>query len=243
MTSPVPKKPHSRLRRSPWFRRTKLFAKRLLGREPWLSPELRPPLRRFGDWALSIEGLAAGQIVYAFGVGTDLEFEVGLIREFGLIVHAFDPSPESMRWVARQLLPEALLFHPWAVAERDGQLKLHARQQQGDEAPVMYSAVGQDRTGPTVQVEALSCGSIVARLGHRALALVKMDIEGAEYGALRSMLAAGLRPAQLLVEFHHRFPSLGQQHTVQAVRSLSEAGYRIAYISDTGREFTFLRCA
>ena len=60
---------------------------------------------------------------------------------------------------------------------------------------------------------------------------------------VHALAAAGLRPGQILVEFHHRFPGLGKAETERAVAALRAAGYRLAFISDTGREFTFLRDA
>lgn len=232
-----------RLRRAPWFLRAKLFAKRLVGREPWLAQDVRVPLERFGDWTLEIGRLRPGDVVYAVGVGKDLSVEADLIGLRGVVVHAFDPSPESMRWVAGQSLPAGLTFHALGIAERDGRLTLRARAAESGGAPVMYSAVDTTRSGPAVEVECLTLASAARRLGHREIALLKLDVEGAEYGALRSMLADGLRPGQVLVEFHHRFPGLGKAETERAVVALRAAGYRLAAISATGREFTFLRDA
>lgn len=230
----------ARLRRARWFRRGKLWLKRLTGREPWLATDIRANLTHYGDWALSTERLAPGDVVYCMGVGKDLGLELELIHAHGVEVHAFDPSPESLRWVAQQRLPPSLRFHALGVAERDGILRLRARHAESGGAPVMYSVVTEARTGPEVEVECLGLPAIVRRLGHARIGLLKLDVEGAEYGVLRGMLAAGLRPAQLLVEFHHRFPGLGRAETEAAVAALRAAGYRLAFIADTGREFTFL---
>jgi len=233
--------PGRRLRRLPAFRRAKLFLKRLVGREPWLALEAGISIDRFGDWALDTGRLRPGDVVYAVGVGKDLSVEAELVRRHGVRVHAFDPSPESLRWVAGQALPDGLEFHALGIAEHDGRLTLRAREAESGGAPVMYSAVDTTRTGPAVEVECLSLASAARRLGHARIALLKLDVEGAEYGALRSMLAGDLRPGQILVEFHHRFPGLGKAHTERAVADLRAAGYRLACIADTGREFTFVR--
>jgi FkbM family methyltransferase len=229
------------MRRAPWFRRGKLFLKRLAGREPWLAPDFRASLDRYGDWALQASRLRPGDVVYAVGVGKDLSVETELVRRHGVTVHAFDPSPESVRWVSGQSLPAGLVFHPLGIAGEDGRLTLRARVAESGRAPVMYSAVDPTRTGPSVDVECLTLASASRRLGHAGIALLKLDVEGAEYDALRRMLADGLRPGQLLVEFHHRFPGLGKGATERAVAALRAAGYRLAFIADTGREFTFLR--
>ena len=66
----------------------------------------------------------------------------------------------------------------------------------------------------------------------KRLALLKVDIEGAEYEVLRSMLAAGVRPEQLLVEFDQINQPLSPLFWVELVRVLRElrdAGYRLVH--------------
>jgi FkbM family methyltransferase len=232
-----------RLRKTPGYRRVKLFLKRIVGREPWLAIDVRRGLERHGDWAFLPGELPQGAVIYAFGVGTDLGFELALIREFGAEVHAFDPSPESRRWIAAQRLPPALSFHPVAVGERDGTLVLRARESESRGVPIMYSAMDETRKGPAVEVECWCLDTAMRRLGHNHIDLIKLDVEGAEFAALRSMLAGRSRPRQVLVEFHHRFPGVGPSQTSAAVSALRKAGYQLAFISETGREFTFLRDA
>jgi hypothetical protein len=67
-----------------------------------------------------------------------------------------------------------------------------------------------------------------------------MDIEGASTRFWGTCWKPG-STSQLLVEFHHRFPQVGLAATRRAIAGLRAAGYRIAAVSDTGREVTFLR--
>jgi hypothetical protein len=68
-----------------------------------------------------------------------------------------------------------------------------------------------------------------------------MDIEGAEYGVIQDLLAERIPVRQIVVEFHHRFSSLGVQKTRDAIHFLNQAGYRIFSVSDLGEEFSFLQ--
>ena len=70
-----------------------------------------------------------------------------------------------------------------------------------------------------------------------------MDIKGAEYEVLEGLLASPIKPSQLLVEFHHRFPAIGLEKTVDMISLLRMAGYKIFAVSDTGREVSFLHTA
>jgi FkbM family methyltransferase len=241
-TAPAAAGPRSfSLRRAPWFRRLKLFGKRLVGREPWLVPVPVPGLRVIDDWGCVPGLLAPGDRIYAFGVGTSAEFELALHRERGVQVDLFDPSPAAVRWVGTQSWPAALQFHPWAIASEDGTLRLVARGAQSGDEQVMYSAADPTRSGPVVEVEALTLASIRRRLGHGAVALVKLDVEGVEFDVLPGLLALDPLPRQVLVEFHHRFPGLGPDRARAAVAALRAAGYCLVWLSATGREFTFVR--
>jgi hypothetical protein len=45
----------------------------------------------------------------------------------------------------------------------------------------------------------------------------------------------------LPVEFHHRFPGIGLEKTVDLIERLRGADYKIFAISEIGREVSFLR--
>jgi hypothetical protein len=108
----------------------------------------------------------------------------------------------------------------------------------------MYTIVAEpEARDDGIEVTARSLKTIMASLGHEQVDILKMDIEGAEYGVLEGMLNSPLRPTQLLLEFHHRFPGLSVADTVQAVIKLRQAGYGLARISSSGREFTFILMA
>src|SRR5438309_12554 len=72
----------------------------------------------------------------------------------------------------------------------------------------------------TVPVRKLS--TIMGELGHNSIDILKMDIEGAEYAVIDNIKQSGIRPKQLLVEFHHRFPNVGVKKTKNAIGKLKE---------------------
>ena len=82
--------------------------------------------------------------------------------------------------------------------------------------------------------------SLQRELGHQEIDILKMDIEGEEMSVLPDMLASGLLPGQLLVEFHYNYPQIPFSHFLLLVSQLRKKGYRIFHISERGYEFGFI---
>src|SRR5207244_13441606 len=77
-------------------------------------------LRRIG-WTVCPTLLSAESIVYSFGVGRNIAFDLSLIERFGMTVHAFDPTPFAAGWVRVATgLPAQFRFHEWGLAGYDG---------------------------------------------------------------------------------------------------------------------------
>ncbi|TNC79521.1 MAG: hypothetical protein C9356_18665 [Oleiphilus sp.] len=228
---------------TPWFRRNKLKLKRLIGKEPKLDIETGFDLVTVGDWSLVDHILKPGDVVYSMGICDDIAFELALIQRYQVELFAFDPTPYSVKWIARQQLPDNLHFYPWAASGEDGQFLLYPRiDKRGQASEVMFTfhTEAQDRTDG-VQVDAYRLESITQKLGHDRIDLLKMDVEGAEYDVLKGLVSSSVRPKMILVEFHHRFSGVGKAATEQAVSDLRALGYVIASVSITGRELCFIR--
>jgi FkbM family methyltransferase len=234
-----------RIETSPKYQRAKLALKRLVGQELSLKPEMRVACVTDGGWIYDATKLDENSVVYSFGICDNIEFDLALIMRTHAKVHAFDPTPAAVSRCDDDTLPSEFQFHAWAVAGQDGPLTLYPRVgKSGEQSEVMYTLVAdQSVRGNGLDVPAYTIPTILAKLGHSKINLLKMDIEGAEYDALDEMLRSPLRPEQLLVEFHHRFSDIGPDRTRRLIDRLKNAGYRIFAVSDIGREVSFLHKA
>jgi FkbM family methyltransferase len=232
-----------RLEKTPGYQKKKRFLKRLVGKELKLRNDIEIPVIKDGGWWFSPEGLTGDSIVYSLGVGDDIDFDLSVIEKYGVEVHAFDPTPNSIDMLDGRNLPQQFSFHPWAVTASDGSLTFYPRlRRDGSKSDVMYTMIAEEQTiDDAIEVPAYSLSTISEKLGHDRIDLMKMDIEGAEYEVLEGLLASPVKPVQLLVEFHHRFPGIGLEKTADTIERLREAGYRIFAISEIGREVSFLR--
>lgn len=229
------------MKQQPWFWPAKLFIKRLSGRELWLKPDMEFKTVESGGWRFIDDQLDDRSIVYSLGVGDSVDFDAALIERTGATVHAFDPTPYAKDWIQEHDLPPNFVFHPWAASGEDGSLRLYRRvNKRGKSAEIMWTADSNaGDVNDFIDSPAYTIRSIMRKLDHRHVDLLKMDIEGAEYEVLEGLHSADTLPKQLLVEYHHRFPGIGKARTATSIEKLQQLGYRIFDISETGREIGF----
>ena len=235
------RKVKDRLRRIKWLLRS------ALGRDLFYSPQITveveviggSPATGSGAWPVHVASLGPESVVYAVGIGDDISFDLALIERFQLHVHAFDPTPTSLRWLEKQNVPDLFVAYPYGLANYDGQATFHAP---ANPAHVSYSMSHKDgNLAETVDVEVRRLGSLMEMLGHSHIDVLKMDIEGGEYDVISDVLNSGIEVHQILVEFHHRMSGIEMAQTKQAVTELNAAGYKIAYVSAIGEEYLFLK--
>jgi FkbM family methyltransferase len=203
----------------------------------------------YGGWCICPSRTSRGTVVYSFGVGADISFETQIIDKYGAQVHAFDPTPKSIRWIEARALPAGLTFHPVGLAHFDGQARFSLPRADF----ISYSMDEQTGSGepadPTLSADIVTAdvqrlGTIMKRLGHESIDILKMDIEGAEYSALTDILDSDVRPNQILVEFHYQHADRDAvQRTLQTVEALHRAGYRAFHRSPLGHECSFIQVA
>jgi FkbM family methyltransferase len=218
-------------------RAARIFA----GRDVYFPKQLHHEVVYLGNegtsWPVCPAALAEHPLVYSFGVGEDVSFDIEMIRAFDATVHAFDPTPRSVAWIAGQQLPAKFHFHPCGVAAHDGVTKFAPPE---NPAYVSYTMVAKESTHPSCELPVKRIPTLLSELRHARIDLLKMDIEGAEYAVIDDLLASGIRVKHLLVEFHHRWKEVGVSKTADAIRNLNAADYRIFAVSPSGEEYGFL---
>lgn len=182
-------------------------------------------------WTISPAGLSARPLVISLGLAENLSFDLGMIRDYRALVHGFDPTPTTRKWMDRNPVAADFQYHALAVAGHDGWLELVDRLGKGGK-----------RKGPVfLRAACRRLSALVKELQIAPIDVLKMDIEGSEYDVLDDILPAGIFPGQIAVEFHHRFQEIGIQKTRRAHQSLVRHGYQLAHISPWAEEFLYIR--
>jgi FkbM family methyltransferase len=187
----------------------------------------------YGGWIVPRSGIGPGSVCYCGGVGTDISFDLALIATFGCRVWAFDPTPRSIEWVRAQELDDRFTMVPVGIAGEGGELRFYSPE---NAEQVSHSVKNIQRTSTFFTATVATLAGLMAELGHDTVDLVKLDIEGAEHDAIRRMLADGVRPRVLCVEFDQPEPLSWGRATAAALRS---AGYDLVAVE--GLNLTFVR--
>jgi len=207
-------------------------------------PRLRPaPLERlgsaYGGWTVPAGMLRRGDVCYSAGVGEDITFDLELIRRFGCQVFAYDPTPRAAAHVeASAPAPPAFNFASVGVWDANVAMPFFAP---ANPQHVSHSIVNIHGTRDSFTAPCRRLAVLMAENGHAAIDLLKLDVEGAEYRIIDSLLDDGVAVRILCVEFHqHRGDRAGDYRRVRAaaIATLRRAGFRL--ISSEGQQYTFV---
>jgi len=212
------------------------------GEELLQKPQVRCRTKTLGTdgaaWTICLDGLSVNSVIYSFGVGEEISFDLELISTLGATVHAFDPTPKSIGWVEANELPCQFVFHSYGIAADDGTRRFVPPVNPNH---VSHTLLERNSPWPAVEAQVFRLSSIMQTLRHQKVDVLKMDIEGAEYEVLEDVLNANIAIGQLLVEFHHRWPEIGVDRTRRALRELNSAGYQIFSVSPSGEEYGLIK--
>jgi FkbM family methyltransferase len=207
----------------------------------------------YGGWHI-IEGvLSKGDVVISAGAGEDITFDVELARRNDCCIHIFDPTPRAASHFRMlkdtvdkglkapvnnsdslfyQVSPEVLgriKFHAQGLWKSDREMKFF---EPANKAHVSHSIHNMHRMNTHFIADCQRLSSIMRDHELDNVQLLKMDIEGAEYGVLRNLLLSKLRPKMILVEFHARKNSIESKCKLKLlfhILWLRLAGYRLIH--------------
>lgn len=218
------------------------FRNHRLRREQLLTPVPHTLGKPGADqgWVICSDLIPRGGIVYSFGVGANVAWDVAMIEQFGTEVHAFDPTPESIAWVARQKLPAKFHFHDYGIAAFDGTLNFYPPKKPGR---MHFSQDRQKYNRPDqrpIPGRVLRLSTILKQLGHSHIDVLKLDVEGTEFDCIPDLLQSGIEIGQLLIEVHYHHPTRSFDEGVRLLRQIEAAGFACFDISSRGLEFGFV---
>lgn len=182
-------------------------------------------------------------IIYSFGIGEDLSFSEAII-EAGGHVYAFDPTPKAIQYVENHRIFTYPNFHfyDWGLSDKDEKEKFYLpkRNDWVSGSVILHHCVDSENM---VETQMYTLRSIMRKLEHDHIDILKMDIEGSEFKVVNNLMNPELEPIGFkacLMETHERFFSLEERGCVDDLyRIMRENGFYDLY--GTAKEPSFIK--
>lgn len=180
-------------------------------------------------------------VVYSFGIGEDLSFSEAIHKNWNCEIFAFDPTPKSIEYVEKSEIYKSNRFHfyKWGISDKDEMGLFHLPKNEKYVSGSILNHSGLKKE--TIDVELKRVSTIMKLLGHKEIALLKMDIEGAEFSVVSDILESDIPFWELCIEIHNRFFQNGNALLEEMLHKLNHKGYYIASISENFQEITFIK--
>ena len=204
--------------------------------------ERKRPVITFGQgngaWNVARDSLENDSTIVSVGVGHDISFDLDLHRRYGCRILLLDPTPTGAETIGIHTpLPNGMDFFALGLADKDGDIPF-ALPYAPTEGSFRISGADACPAQCAFSCVRLQTFVQIQKLGR--IDLLKMDIEGFEYGVIRDICSTRCLPRQICVEFHHDLvPGISRLHTLAAMLRLRMAGYQL--INHDGLNHTFMR--
>lgn len=206
-------------------------------------PDMEHIGSHYGGWVIPTTRFDNQSICYCVGCGEDISFDMGLIERFGCDVYAFDPTPRAIAYVQDVASDNpSYHFNPVGLWDKEDILRFYAPR---NPAHVSHSLLNLQQTSEYIEVKVKTLRQLMREAEHHRLDLLKLDIEGAEYKVIDSVLRDSIDIDVICIEYDEWLNPLDREyrHRINAsVDKLRSAGY--AMVSSHGNgNYTFMRNA
>jgi len=194
----------------------------------------------YGGWIVPVKGFSERSICYCGGAGEDISFDLELIERFRCQIFSYDPTPRAIVHV-QELTTGNSNYHFFPVGLWDGDCvqKFYAP---ANESHVSHSILNLQQTNTYFEAKCQRIKKLMEENRHEHIDLLKIDIEGAEYKVLNSIIEDRLKIDVICVEFdeiHHPLDGNSDRRIAEICRDLLRVGW-IPVAVDRGSNFTFI---
>lgn len=209
----------------------------------------------YGKWTIPKGFLTRESICYCAGAGEDISFDVGIANQYGCNVHIFDPTPRAIthfnqlqdRTIKGEKTPinnnttdfydltpntlRKLHFSPTGIWDKETSIKFYAPK---NPQHVSHSILNLQKTDSFFEAKVNRLSNIMRKLKHNRIDLLKLDIEGAEYKVIDSIIDDNLDIKVLCIEFDEAFNKLDEGYLTRIknhLLKLKDFGFVIGDVS------------
>ena len=181
-------------------------------------------MKIIGGKLVSRKMLKKEHVVISAGIGSDLDFEMGLSRKLGNTVIGIDPTKVSLNFLTRiskvnSNLMQRFKFINKALTANGERLEFFSGDQDRMATTSKNHSIGNTNT---FDFEGISLGDLIR---NNNVGYLKLDIEGYEYQLFEALLNE-FRIPQIAIEFHHFcVDELTAVDALEFINKMEEKGY------------------
>ena len=196
---------------------------------------------KYGGWIIPSNLLNRDSVIYCAGCGEDISFDLGLIDRYSCKVHGFDPTPRAIKHVREQINGDSrYVFSEVGLWDREDRLRFYTPK---DPAHVSHSLLNLQKTEEYIEVAVKPLSQIMSEFGHKRIDVLKIDIEGAEYKVIQSIIDDNLDIGLICVEFDEYYHPIDGRYMYRirsSVNGLLGMGYDLVCAQGNGN-YTFMK--
>jgi FkbM family methyltransferase len=227
---------------------------KLKGLNQW-KPLLSPMANKtrigtvYGGWVIPDNYLNEESICYLAGAGEDISFDVGVAKKYNCQVYIFDPTPKAKKHFdnlvestkQNKKMPinskdyydcdsntiKLLNFEEIGIWNKEDEIKFYSPK---DPTHVSHSAVNLQKTEKYFTAKVSRLSEIMKANGHQTLDLLKIDIEGAEYLVIDTIIEDKLKIKVICVEYDEANNPLDKNYQTRIKESINKIinyGYKV----------------
>ena len=179
----------------------------------------------YGGWMVDANLISRGSTIISAGVGEDISFDLWLMKERGCKIVGIDPTPKSHSFIESQGNLGNFELIKMALHSSDNDIVTLYKNKRSDH--VSESILAHHHAVSDFDSyfsETVSLNKLFDK--YENISIVKMDIEGSEYGVIRSLEYVPSTVKQFCVEFHHFCTSKTIEDTKNMITILSNLGFK-----------------
>ena len=146
-------------------------------------------------------------IIYSGGVGWDILLELDLVRKFNAKIFIFDPTEKAKKLMSK-IKNKNIKYFQYGLSGKSGEFEIDD---------------GKSH-------KCISLSDFARQHKHKRIELMKLDIEGFEYGVLKDVLNnPNLEIRQIVLEFHGWMQNIPRYLDRIWKKELQKKGYKLVY--------------
>ena len=217
-----------------------------------------------GGWTIPQHFFKADSICYLAGAGEDISFDVGMADKYHSQVYIFDPTPRAIKHfnqlrehiISGERMPinqdkgfyqidtanlSNLHFQDIGLWKSNEEIKFYAPD---NKKKVSHSILNLQHQEDFFIGKVRRLKNVMETYGHKYLDMLKIDIEGAEYEVIDSIIEDELDIKVLGVaydEFTKPLDSGAMQRIISSANKICNYGYKLVFVDPSRYKTCFVK--